>query len=143
MRNELRSANPGAFGSTVVVLACAASAGAHAGLVPAHLQHEPALGAAFLVAVGLTVSALIAASLRPTDRRVLAGGAVLLFGLALAYLATRTTGIPVLDPERETVDVVGVITTSIEIVGGACALWLTQPLGRDHARPVHIQEVTR
>ena len=142
MRKVLSSADPGAFGSTVVALACAASAGAHAGLVPAHLQEEPPLGVAFLVAVVLLLSALIAVSLRPTDRRVLAGAALLLFGLALAYLATRTTGIPVLDPEREAVDAVGVLTTSVEIAGVAFALWLMQPLGRV-ARPVHAQEVTR
>jgi apolipoprotein N-acyltransferase len=141
MRNEFRSARAGAFGSTVVVLACAASAGAHAGLVPAHLRDEPRLGVAFLVAVVLLVSALIAVSLRPTDRRVLAAAAGLLLGLALAYLATRTTGIPVLDPEREAVDAVGVLTTSIEIAGVAFALWLAQPLGRG-AGPVHVQEVT-
>jgi hypothetical protein len=142
MRNAFRSSNPGAFGSMVVVLACAASAGAHAGLVPAHLQEEPRLGVAFLVAVVLLLSAIIAVSLRPTDRRVLAGAAVLLCGLALAYLATRTTGIPVLDPEREPVDAVGVLTTSIEIAGVAFALWLTQPLDRG-APPVHVQEVSR
>jgi ABC-type uncharacterized transport system permease subunit len=142
MRNQFRSADPRAFGSTVVVLACAASAGAHAGLVPAHLQEEPRLGVAFLVAVMLLLSALIAVSLRPNDRRILAGAALLLFGLALAYLATRTIGIPVLDPEREGVDAVGVLTTSIEIAGVAFALWLTQPSGRV-ARPVHIQEVSR
>jgi hypothetical protein len=141
MRNELRSAREGAFGSTVVALACAASAGAHAGLVPAHLQEEPRLGVAFVVAVVSLLSAIVAVSLRPTDRRVLAGAGVLLCGLALAYLATRTTGIPVLDPEREAVDLVGVLTTSIEIAGVAFALWLTQPLGR-RAGPVHVQEVT-
>jgi hypothetical protein len=142
MRKAFRSADPGAFGSTVVVLACAASAGAHAGLVPAHLQEEPRLGVAFLVAVVLLLSALVAVSLRPTDRRILAGAAVLLSALAIAYLATRTVGIPVLDPEREAVDAVGVLATSVEIAGVTFALWLTQPLGRV-ARPVHVQEVTR
>ena len=142
MRNVFRSADPGAFGSTVVVLACAASAGAHAGLVPAHLQEEPRLGVAFLAVVVLLLSALVAVSLRPSDRRVLAGAALVLFGLALAYLATRTIGIPVLDPEREGVDAVGVLTTSIEIAGVAFALWRTQPVGRI-VRPVHIQEVSR
>ena len=142
MRNEFRSADPGAFGSTVVVLACAASAGAHAGLVPAHLLEEPRLGVAFVVAVVLLLSALVAVSLRPSDRRVLAGAALVLFGLALAYLATRTIGIPVLDPEREGVDAVGVLTTSIEIAGVAFALWLTQPSGRV-ARPIHTQEVSQ
>ena len=141
MQNVLRSARAGVYGSTVVVWACAASAGAHAGLVPAHLQEEPRLGMAFLVAVVSLLSAILAVSLRPTDRRVLAGAGLLLCALALAYLATRTTGIPVLDPEREAVDLVGALTTSIEIAGVAFALRLTQPLGRG-ARPVHVQEVT-
>jgi hypothetical protein len=110
--------------------------------VPAHLQEEPRLGVAFLGAVVLLLSALVAVSLRPTDRRVLAGAALLLFGLALAYLATRTIGIPILDPEREAVDAVGVLTTSIEIAGVAFALWLTQPTGRV-VRPIHVQEVSR
>ena len=141
MRKEFSSAD-GAFGTTVVALACAASAGAHAGLVPAHLSEEPRLGVAFVVAVVLLLSALVALSLRPTDRRVHVGAALVLLGLALAYLATRTIGIPVLDPEREAVDTVGVLTTSIEIAGVAFALWLTQPTGRV-ARPIHTQEVSR
>ena len=68
--------------------------------------------------------------------------ALLLAGLMLAYLATRTTGIPVLDPERETVDVVGVATTTVEAIGLAVALWLIQPLGR-HRRSTYVQEVSR
>jgi hypothetical protein len=142
MRKAFRSADRGAFGSTVVALACGASAGAHAGLVPAHLQEEPRLGMVFLAAVVLLLSAVIAVSLRPSDRRVLLGAGLLLFGLALAYLATRTSGIPILDPEREAVDAVGVLTTSIELAGVVFALWLTQPLGRG-ARPAHVQEVSR
>jgi hypothetical protein len=142
MQKEPRSARAGAFGPSVVVLACAASAGAHAGLIPAHLRDEPRLGVAFVVAVVLLLGALIAVSRRPTGRRALAGAALVLLGLALAYLATRTTGMPVLDPEREAVDVVGVLTTSIEIAGAACALWLAQPLGRG-AGPVYTQEVIR
>lgn len=142
MRKEFRSADPGTFGSTVVVLACAASAGAHAGLVPAHLQEEPRLGVAFLVAAGLLLSAAIAVSIRPADRGFATGAALLLFGVALAYLATRTTGIPVLDPEREAVDVVGVVSAAVELIGVASALRLTQSLGR-RGRPVHVQEVSQ
>ncbi|HET8586501.1 MAG TPA: hypothetical protein VFM74_01365 [Candidatus Limnocylindria bacterium] len=97
---------------------------------------------AFLVAVALLLSAVVAVVLRPTDRRVAGGAALVLFGLALAYLATRTTGIPWLDPERETVDVVGVVTTLLEAAGLVVALWLMQPVGRG-TRPVHVQEVSR
>jgi hypothetical protein len=57
-------------------------------------------------------------------------------------VASRTTAIPVLDPEREVLDAVGVATTAIEGVGLALALWLLQPLGRP-ARPTHLQEVSR
>lgn len=142
MRNELRSAREGASGSTVVVFACAASAGVHAGLVPAHVQSEPRLGVAFLVAAGLLLSAAIAVSIRPADRRFATGAALLLFGVALAYLATRTTGIPVLDPEREAVDVVGVVSAAVELIGVASALRLMQSLGR-RGRPVHVQEVSQ
>ena len=142
MRNEFRSANEGAFGSTVVVLVCAASAGAHAGLVPAHLREETRLGVAFLVVVGLLLSAAIAVSRRPMDPRVAGAAALLLFGVALAYLATRTTGIPWLDPEREGIDAVGVVTTLVEVSGLVYALRLMQPVGRG-SRPVHVQEVSR
>jgi hypothetical protein len=34
--------------ATLVVVACAISAGAHAGLVPAHLEEEPRLGGAYI-----------------------------------------------------------------------------------------------
>ena len=142
MREEFRSAHKRAFGSTVVVLTCAASAGAHAGLVPAHVQDEPRLGVAFLVAVLLLLGAAVAFGFRPTDRRVAGAAAVVLFGVAFAYLATRTTGIPMLDPEREAVDAVGVATTAVEVTGLVFALRLTLPLGRD-GRPFHVQEVSR
>jgi hypothetical protein len=142
MHDEFRSTHKRAFGSTVVVLTCAASAGAHAGLVPAHLRDEPRLGVAFLVAVLLLLSAAVAVGVRPTDWRVAGAAAVVLFGVALAYLATRTTGIPTLDPEREGVDGVGVATTAVEMTGLVFALRMTQPLGRD-GRPFHVQEVSR
>ncbi len=131
-----------ARGTRIVVLACAASAGAHAGLVPAHLTSEPQLGSAFLVAVALLLGSAIAVVERPRDRRTVAGVALLLAGLVLGYLASRTTGIPVLAPEPEAVDPVGVVTIAVELVGLICALWLLQPRGRK-VRPAQVQEVTR
>jgi hypothetical protein len=126
----------------VVLFACAASAGAHAGLVPAHLRGEPWLGWGFVIAVALLLSASAAIAMRSSDRRVASGTALLLAGLMLAYLATRTTGIPVLDPEREAVDAVGIATTGVEAIGLVSALCLMQPLGR-HRRSSHLQEVSR
>lgn len=126
----------------MLVFACAASAGAHAGLVPAHLGGEPRLGAAFLVAVAVLVAAATAVAARPTDRRITGAAGLLLAGLVLAYVASRTTGIPLLDPEREAVDAVGVATNVVEAAGVLAALCLIDPLGR-RGRLTHLQEVSR
>lgn len=129
-------------GATLLVLTCAASAGAHAGLVPAHLNGEPRLGAAFLVAVVLLVAAAAAVVARPHDRRITSAAGLLLAGLLLAYIASRSTGIPVLDPEPEPLDAVGIVTTAVEGVGLLIALSLIHPLGR-HRRLIHLQEVSQ
>jgi apolipoprotein N-acyltransferase len=125
-----------------LVLVCAAAAGAHAGLVPAHLNGEPRLGVAFLCAVVLLVVAAAALAAHPRDRRITSAAGLLLAGLILAYLATRTTGIPWLDPEPEPFDAVGIATNIVEALGVAVALCLIHPLGRQ-VRPTHLQEVSR
>jgi hypothetical protein len=65
-----------------------------------------------------------------------------LAGLIAAYLASRTTGIPVLDPEPEALDAVGIATNVVEALGVVVALWLIYPTGR-HARLTHLQEVSQ
>jgi FtsH-binding integral membrane protein len=127
-------------GATVLVFTCAASAGAHAGLVPAHLNGEPRLGAAFVAAVVLLVAAATSVAARPADRRITSAAGLLLAGLILAYVVSRTTGIPVLDPEPEAVDAVGIATNVVEALGVVVALGLTHPLGR-HGRLAHLKEV--
>lgn len=129
-------------GATFLVFTCAASAGAHAGLVPAHLNGEPRLGAAFVIAVLLLVAAAIAVAARPEDRPITSATGLLLAFLMLAYLASRTTGIPVLDPDPEAVDAVGLATNAFQALGLVVALWLIHPLGRP-ARLTHLQEVSR
>lgn len=126
----------------IVVFACAASAGAHAGLVPEHLREEPRIGIAFLVAIVLLLATGAALTIRPGDRRVAAAAAVLFAGLIVAYLLSRTSGIPGLAPDRETVDGVGVATKLVEVAGLALALCLSQPIGRRPQRP-SLQEVPR
>jgi hypothetical protein len=125
----------------VLILACAASAGAHAGLVPAHLKREPRLGAAFLVAVVLLVLASAAVTVRPADRRLAGAAGLLLAGLLFAYIATRTTGIPWLDPEPEALDAVGIATNVVEALGALVALGLIHPLGR-RGRLIHLKEMS-
>src|SRR5947208_13163385 len=109
-------------GATMLVFTCAASAGAHAGLVPAHLNGEPRLGLAFVIAVGLLVAAATAVAARPVDRRITSAAGLLLAGLMLAYLASRTTGIPVLEPEPESLDAAGIATNMVEALGVIVAL---------------------
>jgi hypothetical protein len=125
-----------------VAFACAASAGIHAGLVPEHLREEPRLGVAFLLAVVLLLATAAALLLRPADRRVARAAALLLGGLVGAYALSRTTGIPLVAPDPEAVDSVGIAALAAELVGAALALWLGQPIGRQRRRP-SLQEVTR
>jgi hypothetical protein len=49
--------------------------------------------------------------------------------LAACYVASRTTGIPLLDPDPEALDAVGVSTVAIELVG------VVFTLGRSPQRP--------
>jgi hypothetical protein len=123
------------------VFACAASAGAHAGLVPEHLHESRLLGAAFIASVVLLIAAGVALATRPDSAAVAALSAALLTALIAAYAASRTTGLPLLEPEPEPLDAVGLVTKLVELVGLACALRLTQTAGG--RRPPATQEVSR
>jgi hypothetical protein len=127
--------------ANAVVLACAVSAGVHAGLVPEHLREEPALGVAFIVAAALLAATAIGVSARPASVAAGWGAAALLAGLIVSYAASRSTGIPLLQPEREAVDAVGIVTNLVEVAGLAAALSLTQVAGAP--RPLAEKEVTR
>ena len=125
----------------VVIAACAASAGAHAGLVPEHLREAPQLGIAFILASALLLAVVAALASCPADRRIARVAALLLTGLIASWGASRVTGIPLLQPRPEPVDLVGLVTTLVEVLGLVFALWLSQPVG-GHRSPA-IQEVTR
>ena len=125
----------------MVIAACAASAGAHAGLVPEHLREAPQLGIAFLLASGVLLVVVVALALRPEDPRIAMVAALLLSGLIASWGASRVTGIPFLQPRPEPVDLVGLVTKLVEVLGLAFALWLSQPV--DGRRSPAIQEVSR
>ena len=125
-----------------VVFACAASAGIHAGLVPEHLREEPRLGVAFAVATVVLLSTAAWLTVRPSDGRVVAIAVLALGGLALAYVASRTTAIPWLDPEPEAWDWVGIVSVGVELLGLISALLLSQPLRRQRRRAV-LKEIPR
>ena len=107
-----------------VVLGCAVSAGIHGALVREHFEEEGA-GAGFGFLVATVVLAVLAVVLtRRATRAALAGTALVFAGLILAYALAVTTGVPVLHPEVEAVDGVGLFSKAVEAVAlaAACSL---------------------
>jgi hypothetical protein len=120
---------PASYRTIVVVATCAASAGAHAALVPAHIRDLPALGAAFILATVALLAAGAALIARPVSIGAHRGAGLLLVALIGGYGASVTTGIPWLAAEPEPVDPVGVATKCIEAVGVVFAFRLNQTTG--------------
>src|SRR3954469_2892528 len=94
----------------VIVVGCAVSAGAHAALVPAHLREAVPLGSGFIVAVALLLAVGAALVLQPGSVWSAPAAVPLLAALIAAFAASRTIGIPLLAPEPEPVDAVGLAT---------------------------------
>ena len=101
----------------LVILACAISAGIHGALVPGHLEEGLGPGIGFAVATALLATLAVALTLRPASERAVAGAAIVLAGLLASYALATTTGLPVLHPEPEPVDGLGLATKAIEAVG--------------------------
>jgi hypothetical protein len=120
------------FARDVVACAAAVSAGAHAALVPEHLREARQLGIAFIVSAVLLLAAAGAATLTDS-RRAVAATALLFAGLVAAYVISRTTGIPWLQPEAESADAVGLATKVVEALGLFFALKLIQPVGDERS----------
>jgi hypothetical protein len=122
--------NPTAIhSSAVVVAACAASAGAHAALVPQHLDHQPRLGVAFIVAT-LALLGLAAALIhRPTSSYVSHAATLALATLIGAFVVNVTGGITWLSDGSEPTDVVGLATKAVEAVGLGFSIQLNATLG--------------
>ncbi len=114
--------------ASLVLAACSISAGAHAALVPSHMQHDPRLGVAFVVAAAalLTVGAAVVVS--PGSRAARAA-ALVFVALIASYAAATTVGLPLLSVEPEPVDGVALVTELVESVGLVFALKLNQTVG--------------
>jgi len=117
----------------MVILACAVSAGIHGALVPEHYEEGAGAGIAFALATALLAVSVVVLTRRPS-RAALAATAALLAGLIAAYCLAITTGIPVIHPDRETVDGLAVITKAVEALGlvVACSLVVAPPPRRIH-----------
>ena len=112
-----------------VIAACAASAGAHAALVPRHLDHEPRLGAAFIAATALLVAVAAGLIYRPTDPWVGDAATLTLMALIGAYAVSVTSGLPWLADGAEPLDVVGLATKAVEALGVVFAIRLNTTMG--------------
>jgi hypothetical protein len=102
-------------------VACAVSAGVHAVLVVPHLHESRLLAAGFVVSAVLLLGTGLLVASRPEDDSRRHGAGVLLLALCGAYVATRTTGLPVLAPEPEALDPVGVATQAVQLTGAVFA----------------------
>ena len=111
---------------TMLVAAGAIALGVHAGLAPGHLEEWAPLGACFVAAaVALAGGVAVLAVGRDYCGPAAAALALLFATLVVGYIATRVAALPPLDPEREPLDSLGVVTTAVEAAGLVVAVRLT------------------
>ena len=104
----------------VVIVACAVSAGIHGALVPDHFEEGTGPGVGFVIATVLPALLAVALTRNPSQR-VLRAAVAGLAGLIAAYVVVLVHGLPVLHPERETVDGLALFTKAVEAGGIAVA----------------------
>jgi hypothetical protein len=120
---------PAQRSASVVVAACAASAGVHAALVPQHLVGEPRLGAAFIAATALLVAVVAALTFRPTRLGVGHAATPMLAALIGAYALNVTAGARWFSDGPEPVDLVGLTTKAVEALGLVFPIRLNLTMG--------------
>jgi hypothetical protein len=108
----------------LLVSALAASAGAHAALVPAHAAEGAAVAALFALAVAAAGTTAVAVD-RRCERAPLALAAMLLAALLAIYAVSRTAAVWPL-AHAEPVDALGAMTKLCEAAGLLLALRLLQ-----------------
>jgi hypothetical protein len=118
-----------------LIVCCAISAGVHAALVPEHLRESVVTGAGFVGATLALVVAIAGLTARPESRAVTSFVCLVLLGLLLSYAAAATSGIPIVHPDVDPIDSVGVLTKAVELL----ALWLAFGLRRPlRGRPIPV-----
>jgi hypothetical protein len=124
--------------TSIVILACAISAGIHGGLVQDHFHEGTGAGLGFAVATVLLALLAIVGTRAPTQGWLAAAAAVFA-ALIASYALVVTTGMPVLHPQPEAIDGLALFTKAVEAIGlvlvasllqrPSLALNLTQPKG--------------
>jgi hypothetical protein len=110
-------------------------------LIPRHLDHEPRLGIAFLLATAALLVVVAALTWDPSSRAAGGGAALLLTGLIATYAMSARTGIPWLASAAEPVDGIGIATKAVEAVGLLFSISLLSIKGG--RRSLTQQEVTQ
>jgi hypothetical protein len=108
----------------LLIVACAISAGVHAALVPEHLDESRLLGVGFVAAA--VALGVLAVALRSGASLAPAAAALVLAGAIAAHALAISSGLPLLHPEPDPVDLVGVLTKTVEFGGLALALDLAR-----------------
>lgn len=105
-----------------VAAVCAGSAGVHAALTGPHLaEGGPPLGSAFAAAAAALAVAALAIRQPRHDSWAPMAAAVVLCVIAVSYLLSRSTGIPLLIGTAEQLDPLGAGTTVAELAGAVCS----------------------
>jgi hypothetical protein len=115
--------------ASIVIAACAASAGAHAALVAQHLRDEPPMGIAFIAATALLLVVAAAVTYRPRQAGATQAATLLLAALIGAYALNVTAGLPWLSDDAEPVDLIGLATKAVEAIGLIFAIRLSRTIG--------------
>jgi hypothetical protein len=108
----------------LVVVACAISAGIHGALTPEHFDEGVGAGAGFLAATVLLAVLVVVLIWRPASLVAICVAGAVLAGLLVSYGLAVTTGLPLLHPEPESIDVLALATKAIEAVGLVAVLQL-------------------
>jgi hypothetical protein len=99
---------------------CAGSAGVHAALIQPHFLESGLLGSAFTAAaIALALAALAVRQPRHDSWAIVAATATLCV-IAVTYMLSRSTGIPLRIVQPEHVDPLGTVTTAAELAGAIC-----------------------
>jgi len=110
-----------------VTAVCAASAGIHAALIGPHLSEGLPIGLGFAAATAALALAALAIREPRRDPWAPRAATAALVLIALGYVLSRTTGIPLLIGHAEELDPLGIATTTVELAGAVASAALMLP----------------
>jgi hypothetical protein len=118
-----------------LIVCCAISAGVHGALVPQHMRESIVTGVGFVIATAALAILIIGLTARPESRAVTSFTVLVVLGLVVSYAVAATSGIPMLHPDVDPIDTVGVLTKAVEVLGLCLAVGLGRPV---RGRPIPV-----